>query len=232
MAKRFLLASVLAAFVAAGTFAQSPLSAGGGFSMQGGKGGKLEAIKTKRGDNEIGSFELADFMFGGFLFVDAKYTELVIGVATGWAEWIGNKMKIDGLSGNFQGPVTSLDISLLEKYPIETLKDLTIFPLFGIGYNLVLSSKVYVDEQTVNFPVYGNATQHSTFRIMIGFGGDVDFGKKMYIRQELLGYISFPSRFFKDKRNKLREEKNVFLTDGTFLNPYGITFKLAVGYRF
>ena len=222
MAKKFLLVSVLAAFVAGGAFAQLPLSVGGGFLAQ---GGKVGGFKGKKLYDDLTGFSttlpgssLDHFGFGGFIFADAKFVELAIGLAGGESSW-----NVAGLSQD--GSISSLDFSLLGKLPIGG-KVFSIFPLLGIGYNVVLSSKVDVLGKTVDFPGKDKASDLSVFRITAGVGSDIGIVQNLFIRTEVLGYLGLLQAKY------IRDMYPAYGEAGSGIRPFGITAKLAVGYRF
>jgi len=230
MSKRFLLATILVALVAGGTFAQVPLSIGGGSSMRSGKAGVIEA--TERTTGISGTVGLNEIGFGNFFFVDTGYLETAIGVEATVAE-----LRTIGKLGNFSvrenlyGPIISMDVSLLYKFPIEASERITFFPLLGMGYNIVLFAKMYDDDDN-EVPFLDDAMDLNTLRYMGGFGFDVNFENSLFLRVETLGYIGLPSKFFREGKRDLDREPDLILTSNTFLNPYGIICKVAFGYRF
>ena len=231
MSKRFLLAAVFAALVAGGTFAQIPLSLGVGGLLKGGTSGMLAAVDSDRNSLTVG---LNDIGGGGFIFADAKYVELAIGMAASWAEW----SVIPDIAGirkelNYEGQITSMDFSLLWKFPIEVSREITIFPLFGVGYNLVLFAKMY-DNDELGFLDEAKPMDLSAFRFTAGFGYDVNFGKSLFLRQEILNYLGLPSRYFKDFKKEVVNDPDSPLVNPTtiLVPPLGITYKVAIGYRF
>jgi len=130
MMKKGIFVLVLLAILATGAFAQGiSLAAGGGllFDYSTNNG-------VKYGSNFMGNNNLS---FGGFGFFDATYGEADISFAYG------------SLSAYTSGNVTirlhdvsafQLGFSFLGKYPFN-IRSLTIFPLLGISYNMVLSAK-------------------------------------------------------------------------------------------
>ena len=230
MSKRFLLAAILAAVVAGGTFAQAPLSIGGGFLAQIGTQGRLEAMERYSGLSL--SVGLDDVGLGGFFFLDTTYAELAMGVTMSVAE-LSSIAKIGsiGIRENFYGPIISMDVSYLSKFPMEASPKITLFPLLGIGYSLVFFSKMY-DDDDKEVSVWDKPMDLSTFRFIGGFGYDVNFGNNVFFRSEALVYLGLPSNFFKEGKRKFDKDPDIILTSNTFLYPYGVTAKVAIGYRF
>ena len=233
MTKRFLLVPVFAILVAGGTFAQTPLSVGLGGLMQGGISGTLEAVSRDGTSLTVG---LVDFGGGGFFFADAKYVELSIGMASSWMNWntvIENRKAGKRKEINFEGQFTSMDFSLLWKIPIEISREITIFPLFGTVYNLLLFANMYDDDETIRAD-RSDTMELSTLRFTAGFGCDINLGKSLFLRQEILNHLGLQTRFFKDlKREILNDPDMSFMSqDTSLLPPFGITYKVAFGYRF
>lgn len=208
-----------------------PLSVGGGFALQ---TGELGYIEVRTGNN--GNFTAAENMakgfshtgFSGFVFADAKFAELAIGFMGGPLKWRTGSLETVGAQ---TGSITSLDFSLLGKLPIGD-KKFTIFPLLGIGYNAVLSAKLNANGKKENIPGT-KSSDFSVFRMTAGIGGDVDVGRKMYLRTEFLVYMGFPSKFLKDLAAKTNAEIQGAPEASVYQGkPVGFTFKLAAGYRF
>jgi len=217
---------VFAAFVAGGAFAQVQLSAGGGFVFDGGRVGglSLEAF------GESFSEHINHFGFGGFAFLDATFAELSFGfmggpARFGWeVSWPGGS-ESDTMSGSF----LALDFSLLGKFPIVLGGgNMTFFPMLGIGYNVVLSSRD--EDGNDNFERSDDsATELNTFRIQFGIGGDIDLSDTVFFRGSILGQYRFAPSLYRD------------IADGRSVVPglsvdhhggFGVSVRLAIGVRF
>jgi len=229
--KRGFLVLVLAAFVVGGAFAQlevPPLqfSVGGGFVFDGGRVGGISFDEH----GESFSNHLNHIGFGGFVFLDATFAELAIAFMGGpatdhWeASWNGSS-ESDSHTGSF----TALDFSLVGKFPIAIGGgNITVFPMLGFGYNVVLSSR---DEDGYDMFEYmddHSATDLSTFRITLGGGADIDINENLFFRASVLGYYRFAPSLFRDLADEMSEPGFSINSHGGF----GATVRLGVGFRF
>jgi len=238
--------AVLVIFVCVGTAlsAQINMSAGGGvlLDMSFGNG-----TKFANGDNGFtaGSRNIS---FGGYGFFDATYAEASISFAYGsLARTIktkGNYKEEDadmGEDGEKIGSVTQLGITLLGKYPID-IGPLTVFPLAGIGYNMVLSQKDK-DKKAVK---YGEISLDSTkepdesplkwmsqFAILAGGGLDFDITSNLYLRGSVLLQLRFANKYQRDMVDFVEKLPGKEADDkwSTTLG-FGPVLKVGVGYRF
>jgi len=249
MAKRFLLVSALAAFVAGGVFAQMPqMSVGAGYIQNRGSiGGLYNDNYVRDGvagftSNRIG---LAN-QNGGFVFFDATYGELAIGLMH---TLLGYKVVHDtqNNSGSYEKADTStlyylgstalaMDISLLGKYPVAVGK-MTVFPLLGVGYNMTLSQKNSRGKkeefknddgtkQTWANKDEKKAADWSTFRIQLGAGADFDVTDRIFVRTQGLAQYRFAAKAY--SKADIAETDNNTKSKGGF----GGSFTIAVGYKF
>jgi len=232
MAKKGLLVLALAAFVAGGAFAQlqvPPLqfSAGGGFVFDGGRVGGTSfnesGFSVSQHINHIG--------FGGFVFLDATFAELTIAFMGGPAPFT-MEMGYDGvtISETLSGSFTALDFSLVGKFPFALGGgNITVFPMLGIGYNVVLSS----NDEDGNDMFEGNdefsATDLSTFRITLGGGADFDINQNLFFRATVLGYYRFAPSLFRDL---VADEMRRYGISANYHGGFGATVRFAVGFRF
>ena len=255
MAKRFLLVSVLAAFVVGGIFAQMPqMSIGAGYIHSAGSiGGTFTDKAAYNGiegltDNSIGRAN----QNGGFVFFDATYAELAIGLmGTSFGEKsvntviVANSEKTDKTRTDtlYEKTGLAMDISLLGRYPIPVGK-MTISPLLGVGYNLVLGMKdangekeEFKDSMTGQKAKWGidgdekKAGDWSTFRIQLGAGADFDVTDRIYLRTQGLAHYRFASKAF-GKNGAGKELSEAIKNDTTFKGGFGGSFTVAVGYKF
>jgi len=194
---------VVFALVAAGAFAQIQTSAGGGaqFDFNGGMGADYK-------NNTI---------FGVFGFFDATYAEanmaFVLGKVLIPTSWMGDVVL---------GSAWQLNFTLLGKYPFE-LGRVTLFPLAGFSYNMVLS----LAGSGNNPSLYRAAAKDlNQFGILGGAGLDFGLGEKLFIRGEALFQARFANKF----------QKNfVDAVGGGISGKAGIgmgpVIKLGVGYK-
>ena len=220
MKRKLLVLMALAAFVAGGAFAQVQFSAGGGFVFD---GGRLGGYNYDFGE-ESGSFRMNHFGFGGFVFLDATFAELTIGLMGGPTRST-SEISFMGLSDGetYDGSFMAMDVSLLGKFPIHVGGGSTVFPLLGFGYNLVLSAS----DEDGNDVFEGNdqhsAADLSAFRIKLGVGGDFNLSQNVFFRASLLGYYRFASSFHNDMAD---------LPDVESEGGFGGIVRLAIGFRF
>ncbi|MDR1468555.1 MAG: hypothetical protein LBT00_04615 [Spirochaetaceae bacterium] len=186
-----------------------------GFSLSAGGGGYLAGDLT--GGVEMSGIEMTNTYFGGgpFVFFDAKYAEVSVGLLFG-----GGEVELFGFAVDTTR--TSLNISLLGKYPFALSDKLTLFPAVGIDYEVVLGAKfdgeTYQNEDGDDAP-----GDFSALWIKAGAGLDVSLTEKLYFRGEALLGFRLANKFEKD----LADEDGVDTKLGI-----GPTVKLGVGYKF
>jgi hypothetical protein len=184
--------------------------------------------------------------FGGFLFFDAAYAELDFSVSgqSGAYFPLG-----DGYVGDSPVSTTSIGFSLLGKYPIKA-GSFTIFPLLGLDYKIVVAGKDgYGNKlkdgdkenvQTAKAGDYGviyytgddvedgKVSDFSNLWLKFGVGADFNINKSMYLRSEWLYGIQLANT----AQTKSYEYTPSGQTNEVVGITNGMTFKLAVGYRF
>jgi len=227
MVKKLAVVLILTVLAAGGAFAQAEfkLSAGAGGYITSDFGGGAEALKDGYADYQI----FTPYFGGGiFAFMDATFAELSIGF------WGGSSIPGSGsfyLEGNNAGYSRSyssymgLDIGLLGKYPFVITDKISVFPLLGIGYRLILSLEPKNENDNNTF---GAAADSSALWIRLGGGLDYSFTDMIYLRGGLLYGLRFPSKFENDWI-----DKNVpAALDGRTLLGHGLEIKVAVGFKF
>jgi len=198
---------VVFALVAALSFAQFELSAGGGLMF--------DISLNNEAKGTVGSTDLTYghtfIAFGGFIFFDATYAEaaLSFGPAYGGTYY---QMRSPGLDEDVEDIYTTfaMNFSLLGKFPFKLGSSFKLFPLVGFSYNM-------------NFKDFSQLNQ---LGLLFGAGMDYNFQKweKLYLRAELLYSIRFPSNFQKDMAD---------LIDGSAkMGMLGAVVKVGVGYKF
>jgi opacity protein-like surface antigen len=220
MAKKGLLVLVLAVLVAGGAFAQFNFSVGGLFGND--FGGGLEAS----GNNSKSKMEMPYAGGGGYLFFDATYAELSLGVfyGSGSAErTIGTVTRL------FDRTLTSLNIGLLGKYPFAINESLILFPLLGIDYQVVLAAK-WNGRNFEGFSINEKGGPNDFNALWFQFGGGVDysFTSNIFLRCEALYGIRLANKVENDMTDNW---KGPGISVNTLLG-HGLTVKLAVGWRF
>jgi len=95
--------------------------------------------------------------------------------------------------------------------------DITLFPLLGFGYNIVLSSRLRGGRS------HPEPSRLNTFRIKGGMGGDFDLSERLFYRVSVLGAYRFLSRQTRDwaDNNDRRDASGGF----------GVIVKVGVGFR-
>jgi len=241
--------SALTAFLPAADFA---ISAGGGAFI-----GGLFTRYTLTADGKIegepvsvnAGQEMNQFNFGGFLFFDATWAEINIGIQGGLHNYketmVAASPSIDDLVSvsTGEGTETTLNLGLLGKYPFTLNENFDLFPLLGLEYQIVLKEtrqpkgrKSYDrtdslrGDTDVNGDTYKLAAWNSLF-IVIGAGMDYKFTSSLFLRTELLYGFRLQTPYEIDALEKAKKGVNApnpklgGLTSGPAL-------KIAVGYKF
>ena len=213
--KKHIFILVLLALAATGAFANEfSLSAGGG------------ALFDWNFDNgyEYGSnsYAVEDVMaFGGFAFFDATYAELDVNFTYGLRQSVSNVSSVqNGANGNYM----ALGFSLMGKFPID-LGPVTIFPLLGGSYNMVLVDKDK-DGKSVSDVANSSYTSMnlSQFGGLAGAGLDIIFSDLLFLRAEALFHFRFPNKYTSDKADTFDGGKTTF--------GMGPRIKVGLGFRF
>jgi hypothetical protein len=186
-------------------------------------GGGAEASAT----GFDGSIKTPYYGGGGFAFFDATYAEVSLGFFSG-----GGTMDYD-MRGFFEGEadmsVMGLDIGLLGKYPFAISEQLTVFPLLGIAYRIMLSAEDEDGDQIKNFATGGKddvAGDLSALWFKLGGGLDYSFTDQIYLRGGLLYGLRLANAFEYDAVDAYKA------MDPKTRLGHGLEIKVAVGYRF
>ncbi|MDR3324720.1 MAG: hypothetical protein LBS82_01840 [Spirochaetaceae bacterium] len=151
---------------------------------------------------------------GGFLFLDATYAELSFGFFGGGGTTTSERTGRDATTTDFS--VTGLDIGLLGKYPIA-LGSLTVFPIFGINYRVIVGAK------TAGYEV-DKPGDFSAFWFKFGGGLDYAITNNVYLRGDLLYGIRLANKVENDAIDGRGDDAKTRL-------GHGIDVKVAVGYK-
>jgi hypothetical protein len=223
MAKRGFIVLVLAAFVAGGLFAQedaSPAPAKKSFLSLG--AGGLFVANFGGGISQVLDYTYPNVGGGGYLFFDAKYAELTVGMEfDSGKQWIG-ALEVGKYS------LLNLSFGLFGKYPIPlTLAGVKVLisPMAGIEYNAALSGKF---EATAAEQFWGGqngdfeeAGDWSALWIKGGAGVDWDVQPNVYLRLEaLFGF-----------RTANKGEKEAVDHGASAITQIGATAKIAAGFK-
>lgn len=214
------VAILLIAFLISGvTFAQErPFR----FSLGGGFLAGMATSDVELFENSGIRFRDTDFWsFGGWVFADARFVELSAGFTGG--PWdiergvvVGDDRYEDFSKQN--GMFTAIDLNLLGKYPfVLGNSNTTLFPLLGVGYNLVTSARL--DGERFN-----NPSDLSVFKMNLGVGSDFALSENMFLRLQLLGHYRFAS----DAEQNYRIASSL---QGTSHGGFGGTLRVAIGFK-
>jgi opacity protein-like surface antigen len=216
--------AVLVIFVCVGTAlsAQISFSAGGGalLDMSFGNGMKYKKDKISMTGG------IRNISFGGYGFFDVTYAEIDVSFAYGsltetYKENLDGKKDSENDPG---GSVMQLGITLLGKYPIS-MGSITVFPLAGIGYNIVLSRSDEKGDKEKWPDDHSAMKDLSQFAILAGGGLDFDITSNLYLRGSALLQLRFPNKEARDGIKDLGSDWKTTL-------GFGPVIKVGVGFRF
>lgn len=197
---------------------------------------------------DIASVQRLDqFNYGGFLFVDATWVELSLGLQGGaYTLREGTSLKsgstpLSESSARYTGMETMLGLCLLGKYPFTLNKRFTFFPLAGLEYQIALREyrdpepgSLYdrtdgIRESDKNGNAYTLPAWNSPL-VDIGAGLDIALYPGLFLRTELLYGFRLPTLFERDNLEKVKKMAGApnprlgGLTSGPAL-------KIALGYQ-
>jgi outer membrane protein W len=216
--KKIISALVLCVLVAGGSYA---IGFGGGllfdFSGNNGVQGDVEGSDYYYG--------IRNTSFGGYAFFDFTYVEAGLYYAYGS---ITDVYEVDGYKDSEKlGSVGQFGFNVIGKFPIE-LDTVTIFPMLGVSYNMVLSFK-YTDGEEDPSP-----DELNQFGILGGMGVDFGLTDNVFLRLNGLLHFRFTSKYQKYLKSLVtyllsREgyDSNLSTTIGM-----GFRFNVAIGYKF
>jgi hypothetical protein len=205
--KKIAVLGVLLAVLSVSAFAlpEVKMSAGGGFFLQ--------DYWTTRENSGI-SAKYNQFDWGIFGLFDATYVEANLGLAFGTYTY---PVSITP----FTASTTHLVLSLYGKYPFAVNEKITIFPLLGFDYNVLLSYKYMGGSFSRSDLTYSD--YYDAFLISFGVGFDYDIGQSLYFRGE--GRWGF-------RLHTKQEKKDLDTYSGLNIFSTGPKFTAAVGYKF
>jgi opacity protein-like surface antigen len=227
--KKFVFLLVLAALAAGGAFAQTPfrISVGAGGFIGGDFGGGAKASASFGGMSASQELKMPYFGGGGLVFLDVTYAELSLGILGGGgkAKFTQEASGLGSQSFEFDISIAALNLGLLGKYPFTLNEKLSLFPLLGIEYRIVLSAKE--DGIKADSPA-----DNSALWFKFGGGLDYSFTDSIYLRLEALYGFRIPSKAEKDMKDELEQTYAAFNPDVKTRLGHGLTAALAIGYRF
>jgi hypothetical protein len=210
----------LLAFMATGAFAQ-------GFSLSAGVGGLFDYSLNNGIQTHISGSKIYagynNLSFGGFGFFDATYAELDVSFAYGKLNYVvkGGGSLDEGMAGN----MLQLGFSLLGKYPMG-LGGITLSPLLGANYNIVLSGKNPEDGSRLE-----KAMNWSQLGFLAGVGLDFNFSRFVFLRTETMFSLRLPSKEMKNQKNEAGSGPDALSGVKTTFGM-GPRFKIGVGFKF
>jgi hypothetical protein len=189
------------------------LSAGAGTFFAADIGGGMKTSDSKQTATSVGG--------GGYAFMDGTFAELGLGFSGG-----GVTQRNTG-TPDAKGSYAALDLSVLGKYPLRW-GPLTIFPLAGIDFQIVLSARDKDGNDQTDMLGERLAPQLSTLWFQIGAGLDFPFGKAFFLRGEFLYGLRARNRF----EGHLIDLAKIQNIDAKYKAGHGPMLKIAVGYKF
>ena len=242
-----------------GAFAQFRVSAGGGGFIGGDHGGGINIIPDMEPLYPVMGFDSAlkfpYFGGGGFIFFDAVYAEASAAffAGNGSQEFIFT-MDDELISFKRKYAYTSINLSLLGKYPFKLNEKLFIFPLLGIDYQIMLNIKdvngvkykgfampdllrqtlgsMGYYENDIVFP--GKPADFNSLWFKFGGGADFMINSNVFIRFSALYGIRLKNKMEKNMEkqiNLLSVISGYDIRNETRLG-HGLNVKIAAGYKF
>jgi len=223
MAGKVLLAGILLAALAAGAHAapQFGMSAGGGFMFDyAGLGYVRTRDSLAAGPAAGSSISVEHAGFGAWGFFDATFAEIALAIVGGPVDWYRDGDEEATSYGSF----AALDFSVLGRFPFAIAGGrVSVFPLLGAGYTVVLMSR---EDFVGGYP--SAPSRLNSFRMQFGAGGDFGISERVFIRTSALGTWRFPVRYLEGLADDLRALPGMeAMTRGDF----GATVKVGVGFR-
>ncbi|MDR2072220.1 MAG: hypothetical protein LBP60_02150 [Spirochaetaceae bacterium] len=187
------------------------------------------------------------FNFGGFVFFDATYGELSVGIQKGLNNYSENMSATSGEdfeTGSMttgKGTEIMLGITFLGKYPFALTENLVLFPLLGVEYQLALEQRRKagsrpeydrtdgIRESDSDGEPYTLASFNSFF-IDIGVGADIKLSMALFLRTEFLYSFRLPTPYELDALKKPEKWLNVEDPNLGGLTS-GPSLRAAIGYR-
>jgi hypothetical protein len=202
--KRVFAFMIVATVIVMATFSEAPR-----INFSAGVGGMIDlGFSTYKSDIETNNEHFTNFGF--FLFGDATYAELDLGISFG-----SHPYPLFGSTATDK--VIFIDGELLGKYPFKLGEKISLFPLLGIKYQLALSSKTTLDGQEET----NTASDYSNFWLKAGGGIDYNITNTLYLRGEIVFGYKFNNA----------EEKNLASAVSGSIASFGPSVKIAVGYN-
>jgi len=169
-------------------------------------------------------------------FVDARFLDLSFGLMGGRATLASKTVERHIGSGwgevesaqSESGSFFATDLNLLGRIPIAFGNGHYFSPLFGIGWNFVLSADMGQGARSITFD---DPSIFSTFRVQFGLGWDIAWASnpRWFNRISLLASYTFPSSFFVDTARELNTLSEI--TAAGYNGGWGGTLLFGIGRR-
>jgi hypothetical protein len=209
------------------------MSLGGGlfFGSDFGGGAKYEGTDAAT----IGHDEHVTPVYGMGVhtFFDYQYVEAGLSLFFGGGAWGPKKDGEISESVKWDASITSINIDVLGKYPMEYSDKISWFPIFGLGYHIVVAGKGGTKttgeiefDGGVGDGVIPKAIEFSALWFKFGGGVDYAISDKLYARGELLYGIRLANGY---ENNILTNEDKMFVSGKARLG-HGIKIRAGVGY--
>jgi opacity protein-like surface antigen len=236
-----LLASLAVLSAVSAFGADFSLSAGGG-ALAGGLFTRY-SIEAKGAVDMTSTQKIDQFNYGGFLFFDATWAELSLGIQGGSNAWQEDR-EVIGVTTSTKGAGTEtmLSLSLLGKYPVTLNERFTLFPLAGLEYQIALRERRDPEtgasydrtdrarETDSDGNAYALSAWNSLF-VDIGAGLDFALDSSLFLRAELAYGFRLRTPYERDGQKAIEKMPGVSETKPKGLTS-GPTLKIALGYRF
>ncbi|GHV00421.1 hypothetical protein FACS189483_10500 [Spirochaetia bacterium] len=179
------------------------------------------------------NYEDYQLLGGGFnLFFDATYAELNIGMAFGSRGSLYKDATEDSkVGGKYAINTTALRIGLLGKYPIAITDTITLFPLLGLDYEIVLGMQQDGNDLTKS-PYNLKTADYGALWFKLGVGGDIALTDRLYLRPEFLYGIRLNTQAEIDQGKEDVYGSSKKYSDVLGVVGHGLDIKISVGYRF
>jgi outer membrane protein W len=203
-----------------------------------------ELYDRKDGDTDYSG--VRNMSFGAYAFLDVTYAEIDVSFAYGSLTGVARKNKDTPTTGG-DASMLQLGFTLLGKYPVK-MGQITVFPLLGIGYNMVLSTDPKGTYGTVKVigsdgkekEVERKMSDLNQFSFLGGGGLDYNINRNLYLRFSALAQLRFASKATRDGINEANDyaswRKKDFDEDNdrslSTVLGIGPVIRVGFGYRF
>ncbi|MCL1992553.1 MAG: hypothetical protein FWG66_06380 [Spirochaetes bacterium] len=229
MAKKLFLLFFAAALPAAGAFAQTgaqlPLSFGFSASISGDLGGGVSGRITEA-DGDPRRLGEAIYSHGPYsgrgssIFLDARFVQFSVGYFQGTSsERTTGPMY--PVTHRLSSTLTWLEFGLLGKFPVELSDRITVFPLGGLAYRLMLTNSVPLNPLSESLINPFNPLHASALWFRIGGGIDFNLSQAVFLRSSFTYGLRLRSRW---ENNMVNDSPHDYFIPGGNLQWAMITY--------